>query len=111
MNKVLKVLGYILIGIVLLPIFAIGLYVAVGGSLFLGLYIYNRKKNGPSNPKEGKNYKIVSTILFIIGFFILFFYAQLQFLSWQTYLWIQLVTFIGLLPMCVFQYRKIKDKE
>ena len=32
MNKVLKVLGYILIGIVLLPIIAIGLYVALGGS-------------------------------------------------------------------------------
>ena len=58
MNKVLKVLGYILIGIVLLPIIAIGLYVALGGSLFLGLYIYNRKKMVPTTPGKGSRIRL-----------------------------------------------------
>lgn len=110
MNKVLKVLGYILIGIVLLPIIAIGLYVALGGSLFLGLYIYNRKKNGPNDPREGKPYKIASTILFLIGMVFLYLINQVKFISWQGYLWIQLVVFIGLLPICYYQYKLIKHK-
>lgn len=111
MNKVVKVLGYILIAIVLLPIIAIGLYVFVGASLFLCLYIINRKKNGPSNPREGKPYRIISTILFILGLILLYFVGKINFLSWQGYLWLQLVVFVGMLPICLYQYKLIKHKN
>lgn len=106
-----RVIAYILIGILLIPVLALCLYLALGGSLFIVLYVYNRKKNGLMDIKEGKNYKIVSTILFIIGFLILFSMEKIHFFSWQSYLWIQLVTFIGLLPMCYFQYKRIKENK
>lgn len=111
MNKFIRFLGYALIGILLLPMIAIGLYFILGGSLFFGLYVYNRKKNGPRDPRGGRNYKIISSFLFLIGLVVLVFYMKINFISWQGYLWVQLLTFVGMLPLCFYQYRLIKNKE
>lgn len=111
MKKFLHILGYVLIGILLLPMIAIGLYFILGGSLFVILYVYNRKKNGPRDPKGGREYKIISSILFLAGLILLVFYMKINFISWQGYLWVQLLTFVGMLPLCFYQYRLIKNKE
>lgn len=111
MKKLLRISGYILVGILLLPMIAVGLYFILGGSLFFGLYVYNRKKNGPQDPKGGRDYKIASSIIFIVGLIFLVFYMKVNFISWQGYLWVQLLTFAGMLPLCWYQYRLIKNKE
>ncbi len=111
MNKFLKILGYTLLIIILIPIAVIGLYLAVGGILFIVLYILNRKKNGPIDAVEGKTYKIASAILFIIGITVLFYIYKVNFFSIEAYLWMQLITFIGLLPVCYFLFNLIKNKE
>ena len=114
-SKPIRILGYILIGIVLLPIIAIGLYVALGGGLFLFLYIKNRIKNGKQDPKQGKTYKTVATILFFITMLIMAIIlyqtvGSINLLSWQGYLGVQAVVFISMLPMCIYQYKSLKCK-
>lgn len=114
-SKPVRILGYILIGIVLLPIIAIGLFVALGASLFLILYIINRKKNGRQDPKAGKTYKTISTILFFItllglAILLLTTIGTVNFLTWQGYFGIQAVVFISMIPMCIYQYRSLKCK-
>ena len=112
-SKPIRIIGYILIGIVLLPIIAIGLYVAVGGGLFLFLYIKNRIKNGKQDPKAGRTYKTVSTILFFITMLILAIIlyqtiGSINLLSWQGYLGVQIVVFVSMIPMCIYQYKSLK---
>lgn len=110
-NKVLLVLGYIIIGIVLIPIAAIGIYIAPGALLFYILYIYNRKKYGPMDPKEGKDYKIASTIIIIIGLFILVYAVKANLWSPLGYLYTQILVFVGLLPVCYHIYKEIKKNK
>lgn len=111
MNKILKILCYILLIILLSPVLAIILYVAVGAALFFILYFYNRKKNGPTPPAKRNNYKLAASILFIIGMLILFVTNNLNLLSWQGYLWIQLITFVSFIPLCYEQYLIIKKNS
>lgn len=109
MRNVFKILGYIFIGIVLLPIVAIGLYLLLGGSLFIILYIINRKKNGKTNPNEGKVCKTASTIIIIILCFIVFYFYKVTPFSLKGYFLTQGVTFIGLLPMCYYFFICLKN--
>lgn len=110
-NKVLLVFGYIILGIVLLPIIAIGIYIAPGALLFYILYFYNRKKFGPMDSKEGKNYKIASTIIIIVGLLILVYVMKANLWSPIGYLYVQILVFAGLLPACYHIYKEIKKNK
>lgn len=112
-----KIILYILIGILLLPAIAISLYLSLGGFLFIMLYIINRKKNGTiTNPKESRSYKIACTFNAIIATLIAYIIIHdnnisFQFLSWTCYFTIQIITFVTLIPMCVYLVKKIKRIE
>lgn len=116
-SKGVTIFSYILIGIVLLPIFLVLLYVVFGVALFLVLYIINRVK-GKIDSKEGKNYKIASTIVIVIGAAIMVFGFKVNFylvpnwdfsnLNWTGYFYLQLLIFIGLIPMDIFLIKKLK---
>ncbi len=118
-SKGLAILGYIVIGIVLIPIAFILLYILLGISLFAVLYILARKKQKHFDPKDGKNYKLASSLILVIGAVIMILGFKINFniipewnfsvINWQGYLWLQLLVFIGLIPMDIFLYRKIKE--
>ena len=115
-NKALTILGYILIFILLSPITAIMLYLGVGGSLFYFLAIYNRIKNGKSDIKEGKEYKTVSTILFLLTILIIFFIYRSNNLTFNVFTWrdffvCQGVAFVGFIPLDIYYYKKLHQKD
>ena len=72
-SKGLTILSFIVVGIFLLPIIAVLLYVILGASLFMVLYILTRKKVGKIDSKEGKYFKIASTIILVLGAFLMVF--------------------------------------
>lgn len=120
-NKALSILSYIVIGIILIPIIAILLYVIFGISLFLILYIINRIKYGKSDPKEGKNYKLTSSIIIIVGAIIMVFGFNINFnlipdwnfneFNWIGYFSLQLLIFIGIIPLDFFFIKKLKCRK
>lgn len=111
MNKGLRILGFIVLGIILIPLIVIAAYVLLGASVFALLYFINRKKNGTVDLNEGKNYKIVSTLFFIGALLIAYFVGTLNIFTWQGYLWLQFVVFIGMLPMCYLQIIQLKRNK
>lgn len=107
------IVGYILIGILLLPILAIGLILIVGISLFLILYIRDRVKNGRDDPKKGRPYKLASALLLIICILVYSFspaFTTWPLLSWQTWWLWQAIVFVGLIPLDIYQILKLKHK-
>ena len=115
-NKGLSILGYILIFILLSPIIAILLYVGIGGLLFYILVIYNRVKNGKTDPKEGKAYKIASTLVFVAGLFVAYMVFsnngwQFNIFSLNTFITAQIITFIGFIPVDIYYFSKIKHLD
>lgn len=114
MRKFLTILGWIFLAILLSPLIAIALYLIVGGSLFFILYLICRIKYGPIDRKEHKLYSTISTILILLE--LLFAYILISrienytfvFWSWQTYLGLQAITFIGLIPIDIFYIKKLK---
>ena len=115
-NKGLSVLGYILIFILLSPIIAVLLYVLLGGLLLYILVIYNRVKNGRTDPKEGKSYKIASTLVFMLGIGISFTVFSsndwtFNLLDIKTFITCQIVTFVGFLPVVLYYFQKIKHMD
>ena len=109
-NKAVTIIGYILIGILLLPIIAVGLYVGLGAILFYILLIIDRVKNGKSDVKEGRTYKTVSGILITIATILAFviFKPELNIFNLKTYFIIQGIIFIGLIPLCIYKTIKIR---
>ncbi len=115
-NKAITILGYILIFILLSPIIAIMLYLIIGGGLFYFLAIYNRVKNGKSDIKEGKEYKTISTILFLIAILVVFFiYSSnkiaFNIFTWRDFFVCQAIAFIGFIPLNIYYYKKIKEAK
>lgn len=120
-SKGLDVLSYIIIGIVLLPIIAVLLYVIFGVWLFIILYIIARKKCGKMDPKESKDYKIASTVILILGALIMVFGFKINFnlipdwnfnnINYVGYFCLQLLVFVGLIPLDVFYWKKIKKTK
>ena len=116
-SKGLNIASYIIIGIVLIPIIAILLYVIFGVLLFLFLYILVRRKE-KIDAKEGKDYKIASTLIIIFGAIIMVYGFKINFnlipdwnfsnLNWTGYFSLQMLIFIGLIPMDLFFYKKLK---
>ena len=120
-SKGLTILSFIVVGIFLLPIIAVLLYVILGVSLFMVLYILTRKKVGKIDSKEGKYFKIASTIILVLGAFLMVFIYNINFnivpdwdfnnLNWSGYLWLQLLVFVGLIPMDIFLINKIRNEK
>ena len=112
-NKFLRIMLYILVGLLLLPLAAVLLVVIVGASLYVLLLVLDRVKKGRDETKNGRIYKVISTILFVIMIFIYATspaYTEWKLLSWQTWLLLQGMTFIGLLPMCFYKWMRLKGK-
>lgn len=115
-SRGLTIVGYILIFILLSPIIAILLYLIIGGGLMYFLAIYNRVKNGKMDVKEGREFKTVSTVLILIGILVVFLIYRNNNLTFNVFTWrdffvCQIVAFIGLIPMNIFYYRKIKHLD
>ncbi len=104
------VLGYILIGIILLPLALVALYLSLGGGVFILLYIKNRMKYGKMNNPASKPYKNLSAVLIIL--LSLFIYMQFGIapLTVVGYFKIQLIVFIGLIPMCIYFLKNLKNQ-
>lgn len=112
-NKGLSIFGYILIFILLSPIIAVLLYVLLGGALLYTLVIYNRVKNGRTAPKEGKSYKIASTLVFMLAIGISFYVFSsngwsFNLLDIKTFITCQIVAFVGFIPVVIYYLQKIK---
>jgi len=115
-SRWLTIVGYILIFILLSPIIAILLYLIIGGGLMYFLAIYNRVKNGKMDVKEGREFKTVSTVLILMGILVVFLIYRNNNLTFNVFTWrdffvCQIVAFIGLIPMNIFYYRKIKHLD
>ncbi len=115
-SRGLTIVGYILIFILLSPIIAILLYLIIGGGLMYFLAIYNRVKNGKMDVKEGREFKTVSTVLILMGILVVFLIYRNNNLTFNVFTWrdffvCQIVAFIGLIPMNIFYYRKIKHLD
>lgn len=112
MKTIGKVLSYILIGIVLLPIAAIVIYLSLGLALYLILYIYYRVKFGPiQNNKESKIYKNVGAVIIIIFIIGLFISGQTNLFSVQTWGLCNLAAFLGCLPISFYVFKQIKEMK
>ncbi len=112
-NKFLRIVLYILVGILLLPLAAALLLVVVGASLFIVLIILDRVKKGRDITKHGRIYKVVSTILFVLMLIIYGSspaFTEWKLISWQTWLLWQGIVFVGLLPMCLYKFLRLKGK-
>ena len=112
-NKFLRIVLYIFIGILLLPLVAVMLVVIVGASLYITLMIIDRVKKGRDLTKNGRIYKVISTILFLVIIFVYVTspaYKEWPLLSWQTWGLAQGMVFIGLLPMCLYKTLRLKGK-
>ena len=109
-NKIITIIGYILIGILLLPLIAIGIYIGIGAILFYILFIIDRVKNGENNIKDGKGYKTASGIFALIatGAAIIIFRPELNIFNIETFFIVQGVVFIGLLPLSYYKYLRIR---
>ncbi|MBO5542663.1 MAG: hypothetical protein J5936_04420 [Acholeplasmatales bacterium] len=112
-NKFLTILGYILIIILLSPIIAVLLYLIIGGALFYSVTIYDRIKYGPSNIKEGKDYKLISTLLFIAAILIMFIIynkngLKFDIFTWRDFFACQGIAFVGFIPLVLYHLKRMK---
>ena len=113
-NKLLTILGYILIIILLSPIIAVLLYLILGGALLYTVTIYDRVKYGPSNVKEGKEYKLVSTLLFIASVLVMFIIynkngLQFNIFTWREFFVFQGIAFISFMPIVIYHLKRMKN--
>ena len=66
--------------------------------------------------KEGREFKTVSTVLILMGILAVFLIYKNNNLTFNVFTWrdffvCQIVAFIGLIPMDIFYYRKIKHLD
>lgn len=112
MRKIGKILAYVLVGIILIPILAIFIYIALGMIVYLIGYAYYRKKYG-SLPvdAESKKHKNIGGILIFLAIIVVFAAGYRELFAVQTWALCNLATFIGCLPLDYYILKKIKEMK
>jgi len=111
-SKLLTIIGYILIFILLSPIIAASIYLAIGGSLFYFIVIYSRVKYGKSDVRAGKEYKLVSTLLTLAAILVVYIVyrkngLEFDIFTWRDFFVCQGIAFISFLPLVWYHKKRI----
>lgn len=116
MKSFLKVLAYIAIGIFAIPILALGLFLIIGLSLFVPLFLVNKiKYKYAGTNEEQRPFTIASGIILTIAALIIILVLRdsgfENVFTIQNYFILQAVVFVGLLPQVYLQTKILKKNK